>query len=105
MKKSTKKTRDALEILGRDDDQKLRAEIEAQAVRCHIAEIVLAAREAKGLTQTSLAKLMGTRQIVISRIEDASDDGSVTVATLVRLFSVLDMSLTVEAVPAHAAPA
>lgn len=100
--KKTKKTSDALRILGRDDDPKLRAAIEEQVVRSQVAEMVLAAREARHLTQADLAKLMGTRQSVISRIEDADDDGSVTVATLTRLFSVLKMNLALQAVPARA---
>ncbi len=95
----TKTTSDAQKILGRDDDPKIRAAIEEQVVRSQVAEMVLAAREARQLTQAALAKLMGTRQSVISRIEDADDGGSVTVATLTRLFSVLRMSLSIHAVP------
>jgi ribosome-binding protein aMBF1 (putative translation factor) len=94
----TRKTSDALRILGRDDDAKLRRAIEEQVVRSRIAEMVLAAREARNLTQAALAKRMGTHQSVISRIEDADADGSVTVATLTRLFAVLDMDLSFEAV-------
>jgi transcriptional regulator with XRE-family HTH domain len=95
----TKATSDALKILGRDDDSEMRAAIDEQVVRSQVAEMVLAAREARRLTQAALAKLMGTRQSVISRIEDADDSGSVTVATLTRLFSVLGMSLSFRAVP------
>ena len=97
----TKAIRDALKILGRNDDARLRAAIEAQKVRCRVAEMVLEAREQKRVTQAGLAKLMGTRQSVISRTEDADDDGSVTVATLTRLLAVLGMNLTFEAVPAR----
>jgi ribosome-binding protein aMBF1 (putative translation factor) len=97
-----KKTSDALQILGRNDDLKLRAAIEEQLVRSKVAEMVLEARERKHLTQAELAKLMGTRQSVISRIEDADDAGSVTVATLTRLFAALDMNLSFRAVPARA---
>lgn len=96
-----KTTSDALEILGRNDDSKLRAAIEAQVVRSRVAEMVLEARERKHLTQADLAKLMGTRQSVISRIEDADDSGSITVATLTRLFVALGMNLSLKATPAH----
>jgi ribosome-binding protein aMBF1 (putative translation factor) len=95
----TKTTSDARKILGRDEDPEMRAAIEEQVVRCQVAELVLAARESRNLTQAALAKLMGTRQSVISRIEDADDSGSVTVATLTRLFSVLRMSLSIQAAP------
>ncbi len=95
----TKMASDALKILGRDDNLKIRAAIDEQVVRSQVAEMVLAAREARQLTQAALARLMGTRQSVISRIEDADDSGSITVATLTRLFSVLRMSLSIHAVP------
>jgi ribosome-binding protein aMBF1 (putative translation factor) len=56
-------------------DARTRACIEAQKLNTTIAEQALAAREDAGLTQSQPAKLVGTTQSVISRLEDADHDG------------------------------
>ena len=56
-------------------DPRVREAIEAQKLSTSVAEIILAAREKAGLTQGQLAKLVGTTQSVISRLEDADYEG------------------------------
>lgn len=60
-------------ITGRDAG--IRGAIEAHKLNAKVAEMILAAREKAGLTQAELAKLVGTTQSVISRLEDADYDG------------------------------
>jgi ribosome-binding protein aMBF1 (putative translation factor) len=60
-------------ITGRDAD--LREAIQTQKLHTTVAEMILEAREKAGLTQSDLAKLVGTTQSVISRLEDADYEG------------------------------
>lgn len=69
------------------------AEAEEEA-RLRLAELVYAARTAAGLTQTELARRMGTKQSVISAIENG---GQVpTVPMLWRIAHALDLNLNIE---------
>lgn len=56
-------------------------------------EAVLKARMEKGLTQTQLAKKMGTKQAVVSRLESGLANPSVKF--LMRLADALDCKLTI----------
>lgn len=72
--KNTKEPGKTLDrITGRDPG--LRAAIEAQRLNAKVAEVIFAARERAGLSQAELAKLVGTTQSVISRLEDADYEG------------------------------
>src|SRR5262245_14050293 len=73
----TKRTSSAKRILDRmtGKDPKLRSSIQEQKLNAEVAEMILAAREGAGLTQTDLARLVGTTQSVISRLEDADYEG------------------------------
>jgi ribosome-binding protein aMBF1 (putative translation factor) len=60
------------------------ASIDAE-VRLHLAELVYNARTTAGLSQTELARRAGTRQAVISAIENgAQAPGGVTLARIAR---------------------
>lgn len=74
---NTKRTSSAKSILRRitGDDSRLRESIQVQKLNAEVAEMILAAREAAGLTQADLAKMIGTTQSVISRLEDADYEG------------------------------
>jgi predicted transcriptional regulator len=76
---TTKRRRDsnANRILDRihGKDALIREAIEAQKLNTMVAEMILAAREKAGLTQSQLAKLVGTTQSVIAKLEDADHDG------------------------------
>lgn len=73
----TKKTTDALEILRHTvrDDNEFEADLERARLHADVAQIVYDARVAAGLTQAELAKLVGTSQSSIARIEDAAYEG------------------------------
>ncbi len=72
------RTRSTNRILHRihGKDARLREAIEAQKLNTKVAELNLAAREQAGLTPSQLAKLVGTTQSVISRLEHADHDGN-----------------------------
>jgi hypothetical protein len=75
--KSKKSTTDAVEIfiqmLG--DTPELRERIAEEKLNCEIAQLIYDARNKAGLTQKQLAQLIGTKQQVIARLEDADYEG------------------------------
>jgi ribosome-binding protein aMBF1 (putative translation factor) len=96
-----KKTSDAGRILDRitGDDPKLKEAVEEQKLNARVAEMILEAREAAGLSQEALAKLVGTTQSVISRLEDADYEGH-SLTMLQRIAEALHQKLEVRLVPA-----
>jgi ribosome-binding protein aMBF1 (putative translation factor) len=71
------KTKDALKIIDRmvGRDKELRDLIAEEAVNVRVARMIYDARHNAGLTQSDLAKLVGTTQSVIARLEDADYEG------------------------------
>ena len=59
-----------------------------------IAEMIFAARKAAGLTQRQLADAIGTKQQVISQLEDADYDGH-SLSMLQRIAQALHLELEV----------
>ena len=76
-KAETKKTSDAVAILGRmsGDRPELRRLTEQARVNAAVAQLIYDARNKAGLSQAELAKRVGTKQSVISRLEDADYEG------------------------------
>lgn len=76
MKKS--KTKDAVELIdqwyGGDEDWN-RMVLEEE-LKARIGQVVYALRSEAGLTQTRLAKMIGTNQAIISRVENGDYSGS-----------------------------
>jgi ribosome-binding protein aMBF1 (putative translation factor) len=99
----TRKSSDARRILARitGRDAKLREAIEGHKLNAKVAEMILAARERAGLTQTQLAKLVGTTQSVISRLEDADYEGH-SLTMLQRIAAALHQRVEVRLVSASA---
>jgi transcriptional regulator with XRE-family HTH domain len=60
----------------------------------HIAKMIYAARQAAGLTQRQLAQAIGTKQQVISQLEDADYHGH-SLSMLQRIAHALDLELEV----------
>jgi ribosome-binding protein aMBF1 (putative translation factor) len=56
-------------------DPKLRRLVEKATLNAMVAQLVYQGRADAGLTQGQLARLVGTRQSVISRLEDADYEG------------------------------
>jgi ribosome-binding protein aMBF1 (putative translation factor) len=98
-----KKTRNALQIIDRmiGDDRELRQLVIEAGVNARIAELIYEARIAAGLTQAQLAKLIGAKQPVIARLEDA-DYGGHSVAMLQRIAAALNQRLELRFVPSAA---
>jgi len=73
----TKKTSDAVSILDRmaGDSPELGRLTEEARVNAAVAQLIYAARNKAGLSQAELAVRIGTKQSVISRLEDADYDG------------------------------
>lgn len=70
-------TSDALDILDQvtGRDAKLRRMIEETTANAHVAKLIYEARTNAGLTQRQLARLVGTSQSVIARLENADYEG------------------------------
>ena len=87
-------------------DPDLAAAVEKEALNADLAQKVYDLRTAAGLTQKQLAERVGTRQSVISRIEDADYDGH-SLALLRRIAAAVGKDLRVEfrARPAARKPA
>lgn len=78
MPKKRKPTTDAVEILDRryfEGKPKRIAELEEERANAQVARKIHELREAAGMTQAQLAKLVGTTPSVISRLEDADYEG------------------------------
>jgi len=100
METDKRKTADASQVLDRitGEDPKLREFIEEQKLNVRVAEMIHDAREAAGLTQAALAKLVGTTQSVVSRLEDADYKGR-SLTMLERIAHALGQRLEVRLVP------
>jgi predicted transcriptional regulator len=94
------KTKDALKILDRvtGKDIELRRMIEDATVNAHVAQLIYDARTSAKLTQARLAKLVGTTQSVIARLEDADYDGH-SLTMLQRIAAALDKRVEIRFVP------
>src|SRR5262245_21578033 len=96
MVKRQRKTTDGLKILDRlffQGPKRQRALAEAE-LNARIAQDIYALRTKAGLTQKQLAKLIGTTDTVISRLEDADYRGH-SLKILQRISSALDQRLEV----------
>jgi ribosome-binding protein aMBF1 (putative translation factor) len=99
-KTESKKTTDALAILNRmaGDNAELRRLTEEARVNAAVAQLIYAARTKAGLSQAQLAERIGTRQSVISRLEDADYEGH-SLNMLQRIASALGQSLEIRFLP------
>lgn len=99
-KKSSKTITDAVEILIRrlGDTPELRARIEEEKLNIRVAQMIYDAREKAGMTQKQLAELIGTKQQVIARLEDADYEGH-SLTMLQRIAAALGRRLDVSMTP------
>jgi len=74
-------------------DPKVRQEYEALEPEFRLIRDVLLRRSELNLSQVQLAKLVGTRQPAISRLERG--DGNITISTLRRVADALDADLDI----------
>ena len=97
------KNSDAVRILHRryvGDSAERKASVAAERVNAEVARMIHDRRVDAGLSQEELAKLVGTTQSVISRLEDADYRGH-SLSMLNRIANALDQELTVAMVPAE----
>ncbi|OFV92371.1 MAG: transcriptional regulator [Acidobacteria bacterium RIFCSPLOWO2_12_FULL_65_11] len=101
--KTVGRTRDGLKILDRitGNDPRLREEIGEAKVNFRVAQLIYDARTAAEMTQQQLADLVGTKQSVIARLEDADYEGH-SLTMLSRIARVLHQRLEVRFVPKRA---
>ena len=96
MTRPTSGTRDAVVILDRmiGDDAQLRRMLAEETVNVEVGQIIYDARTEAGLTQQQLADLIGTKQSVIARLEDADYQGH-SLSMLQRIAFALGLGLEV----------
>lgn len=96
------KTDDALLIINSmiGDDPKLRQMIAEEALNAQIARMIYDARRQAGLTQKELADLVGTKQSVIARLEDADYEGH-SLLMLKRVAAALHKRVEIQLVAAE----
>ena len=94
------KTRDANRIIDdvTGDDEELQQMIAEETVNAEVARLIYKARKMAGLTQTELAKLIGSKQPVIARLEDADYEGH-SLTMLQRIAIALNQKVEINFVP------
>src|ERR1051326_1279856 len=104
-KLKTKKTSDAVDILDRmgGGSPELRRLTEEARVNAAVAQLIYAAREKAGLSQAELAERIGTRQSVISRLEDADYEGH-SLSMLQRIAAALGQCVEIRFLAPDKAP-
>ena len=80
------------------NDRKLNALYQRELAKLKLANQILAARQHAGLTQSGLAKRIGTQQTGVARMENAGYSGW-TVATLAKIAAATGSKLEVRIVP------
>jgi len=95
------KTKDALKIIDRitGADQDLQRLIEEETLNAQVAAIIYQVRTKAGLTQQELADLVGTKQPVIARLEDANYEGH-SLTMLQRIAQALNKRVEIRLLPA-----
>ena len=94
------KTRDANRILDEvtGDDEELKQMIAEETVNAEVARLIYEARKTAGLTQAELAELIGSKQPVIARLEDADYEGH-SLTMLQRIAIVLNQRIEINFIP------
>ncbi len=99
-------TRDALRILANvtGNNKAVDAGIAQAKINFEAAQLIYDARTEAGLSQSELANLIGSKQPVIARLEDADYKGH-TLAMLQRIAAALQQRLELRLVPQNHQPA
>ena len=98
--KKKKTITDAVEIMVQHlgDTPELRQRLAEEKLNIHVAQMIYDAREKAGLTQKQLAELIGTKQQVIARLEDADYEGH-SLSMLQRIAAALGRRIELSMVP------
>jgi ribosome-binding protein aMBF1 (putative translation factor) len=91
------KTSDAVKILDRmaGESPELKRLTDEARVNARVAQLIFDARQKAGLSQAELAERIGTKQGVISRLEDADYEGH-SLSMLLRVATALDKQVSIE---------
>lgn len=100
MAKKRRYITDAFEIAVQElgDTPELRARIEEEKLNMRVAQMIYDARQKAGLTQKELAELIGSKQQVIARLEDADYEGH-SLSMLQRIAAALGRRLDISMTP------
>jgi predicted transcriptional regulator len=92
-------TKDALKIIDQitGDDAALQQMIAEESINAQVARMIYEARTGARLTQKELANLVGTKQPVIARLEDADYEGH-SLSMLQRIAAALDKRVDIRLV-------
>jgi len=82
------------------NDQELRNLCEQASLNAHVAQLIYDARTEAGLSQAELAKLVGTTQSVISRLEDAEYEGH-SLSLLKKIAQALNREVRIDLIPVN----
>jgi len=77
------------------DEQSIREDVTASAIKSVIAEQIALAMKEQGLTKTRMAELLHTSRAQLDRLLD-QNNGSVTLETLMRAAKVVGRELRLE---------
>jgi len=90
------KTSDALKIIEKLNrtDPELQEMVALASINAKVAQLIYEARIKAGLTQQQLADLIGTKQPVIARLEDADYEGH-SLSMLQRIAQALNQRLEI----------
>ena len=90
------KTSDALKIIEKINrtDPDLQGMVALASINAKVAQLIYEARTKAGLTQQQLADLIGTKQPVIARLEDADYEGH-SLSLLQRIAQALNQRLEI----------
>ena len=94
------KTKDAFKIIDKmtRTDLQLEAMIAVSAINAEVAQLIYEARTKAGLTQKQLAELIGTKQPVIARLEDADYEGH-SLSMLQKIAHALNQRVVIHLTP------
>lgn len=97
LKVERKSTTDAIKILDRmaGENPELKRLTEEARVNARVAQMIYDARQQAGLSQMELAVRVGTKQGVISRLEDADYEGH-SLGMLFRIATALGKQVSIE---------
>jgi predicted transcriptional regulator len=94
------KTNDAIKIIDEMncDDAELQEMVAVASINAEVAQLIYEVRTKAGLTQKELAELIGTKQPVIARLEDADYEGH-SLSMLQKIAHVLDKRVEIHLAP------
>src|SRR5438105_11840765 len=100
-----KKTSDAVAILDRmaGNSREMRRLAEEVRINAAVAQLIYDARSRAGLSQAELAERIGTKQSVISRLEDANYEGH-SLSMLQRIAAALGQCVEIRFLAPEKAP-